>query len=283
MTHGYSVFNHIHVPHCVLLLLLLLKLAAPSERAAQLDSCFGHAAHAVIQRVLGGSASRSARTAGSQAAGLTAVNGMGRSPQQQSPGALRAASPGSTGLPIRTTLSRPREKKADGSVWGYVPRPGSPSASPAVLKWVQSLDLVRRPRGSSTHERAGHVLAAVYVGRVRLHICRQCLWKGGPCRGDDLLDTGMRSQSQSITNPRRDLQNGYVVAEMLARLYPVRRAVDFAYAWSAVPLMWRAAAGMLPGHMGGGTLHSQLCTESAKRVSMHVSAPDAGRSAHDNV
>jgi len=74
-----------------------------------------------------------------------------------------------TGLPIRTTLTRPRERDATaGSVWGYQPRPGSPPPSREVLRFVQSLDL-----------------------------------------------------SASITNPRRDLQNGYLVAEMLARFYPV--------------------------------------------------------------
>ena len=30
--------------------------------------------------------------------------------------------------------------------------------------------------------------------------------------------------SASVTNPRRDLRNGYLVAEVLARLYPVRGA-----------------------------------------------------------
>ncbi|GBF98011.1 hypothetical protein Rsub_11122 [Raphidocelis subcapitata] len=98
------------------------------------------------------------------------------------PPAIAAAT--STGLPIRTTLSRPpRSRECSGGggasggggggggggagVWGYVPRPGSPPPAPAVLRFVQSLDL-----------------------------------------------------SHAITSPRRDLQNGYLVAEMLARIYP---------------------------------------------------------------
>jgi hypothetical protein len=61
---------------------------------------------------------------------------MGRSPT--------AVAAGVTGLPIRTTLTKPREKRDDGGVWGYQPRPGSPPPSRDVLKFVHSLDLVSR-------------------------------------------------------------------------------------------------------------------------------------------
>jgi hypothetical protein len=73
-----------------------------------------------------------------------------------------------TGLPIRTTLTRARERAPAGA-WGYAPRPGSPPPPRGVLRWLAGLDL-----------------------------------------------------SAPVTSPRRDLRNGYLVAEMLARLYPVR-------------------------------------------------------------
>lgn len=69
--------------------------------------------------------------------------GQQRSTSSSSSGAAASASAGTTGLSIRTTLSKPRERKEGGGVWGYQPCPGSPAPSRDVLRFIQSLDLVR--------------------------------------------------------------------------------------------------------------------------------------------
>jgi hypothetical protein len=68
------------------------------------------------------------------------------------------------------------------------------------------------------------------------------------------LERALPTQSQSITNPRRDLQNGYLVAEMLARFYPVSRIPR-----DRIPWIW--SPGRRRGSWSRVTMDTQVGNE----------------------
>jgi hypothetical protein len=126
-------------------------------------------------------------------------------------GADRAASPhapavdGATGLPIRTTLTRPRERRDEG-VWGYQPRPGSPPPSRDVLRFVQSLDLVGPPppppppRGRARAARLNQVAAAV---PRQIHGARGAPIAPSPRDGGSLAPVRARARTRRRGRPHR--------------------------------------------------------------------------------